>query len=369
MKILVISNNYPSTKAPTYGVFVYNLIQEFVKLGHEVNVIACSSRFKIEKTNNSNTPYGVERATVFYPKTISASNKWILGFNTHLIGEYFSVRSIKKFVKANNIEFDVVYAHFLVNGIISVKALHDLGKPIFVAEGELKNINLRKQYYSDSEYLNLISKIKGFISVSPQIKQNLIEVGVDEDKIIIQPNGIDPKRFFPRPKDKMRMKHKLPMDKKLVIFVGRFVHDKGPVRVLNAIKEIDDVGLVLIGQGNQTLEDNAIVFKGKVPTNIVPEFLSAADLFVLPTLHEGSCNAIIEAMACGLPVVSSDIPEIQFQCKKDSSILIDPLDEKKIKAAIEQLLNDDKKRFEMGVAAHLYSKNFEIGNRAKRILE
>lgn len=95
MRILVISNNYPSNAAPTYGVFVYNLIQKFVALGHEVNVIACSNIVK-GGGDTSAPNYGSENASIHYPKIITASNKWILGYNTHLIGEYFSVRAVKK---------------------------------------------------------------------------------------------------------------------------------------------------------------------------------------------------------------------------------------------------------------------------------
>ena len=90
MKILVISNNYPSTSLPTYGVFVYNLIQKFAKLGHEVSVIAARSIWYIPGANNEKISYGDELATVYYPKTITASNKQIFNFNTHLIGEKIS---------------------------------------------------------------------------------------------------------------------------------------------------------------------------------------------------------------------------------------------------------------------------------------
>ena len=368
MKILVVSNNYPSEIAPTYGVFVYNLVQKFVELGHEVEVIATVNKLQSKKTNVVKTKYGKERAKIHYSKAISISNKWIFGFNTHLIGEYFSVNAVRKTVNDNNIEFDVVYAHFLVNGIVAVKALYGFGKPIFVAEGELKNINLRKKYYKDSKYASLVSKIDGFIAVSPQIKENLIHVGIDENKIIIKPNAIDPTKFYPRDKKEMRLKYNLPLNMRIIVFVGRFVHDKGPTRVLEAISKLNDVGVIFIGQGNQSLNSDKILFKGKVPTDLVPEYLSAADIFVLPTLHEGSCNAIIEAMACGLPIVSSNIPEIQFQCDPNSSILVDPMDEQKIREAITLILGDDNKRKQMSMNAITYAKKFEITNRAKDIL-
>ena len=243
-----------------------------------------------------------------------------------------------------------------------------MAKPIFVAEGELKNIDLRKKYYKPENYKNLISEITGFIAVSPQIKDNLIKNGVDSSRIIIKPNAVDLNLFYPRNKFEMRQKLGFDKDKKLIIFVGRFVEDKGPLRVLKAIEDLDDVEIVFIGIGNQVLESNQIVFKNRVATARVPEYLSAADIFVLPTLHEGSCNAIIEAMACGLPIVSSDIPEIRFQCNPDSSILVDPMDVNKISEAIRQILSNTSKMEMMSNAAVEYAKIFEIKQRAEDII-
>ena len=122
MKILVISNNYPSYDAPAYGVFVYKLIQQFVKLGNEVTVISNRSIWGFLNGKDERRSYGEELAKVYYPKTISLSNKQILKFNSHLVGEFFAVKAIERTVRENNIQFDVVYAHFLVNGINAVKA-------------------------------------------------------------------------------------------------------------------------------------------------------------------------------------------------------------------------------------------------------
>ena len=273
------------------------------------------------------------------------------------------------FVKKNDIQFDVVYAHFLVNGFMAVKALADYDKPIFVAEGELKNINLRRTYYNPTVYSNLISKISGFIAVSPQIEDNLIEVGVSPDKIIIKPNAVDFTHFYKRDRIEMRKKHGLPLDRKLVIFVGRFVEDKGPVRVLEAVEKINNINIIYVGGGSQKLESEKIVFKNKVTIDLVPELLSAADVFVLPTLHEGSCNAIVEAMACGLPIVSSDIPEIRFQCDPSCSILVDPMNVGAIEKAIIEIISDENKQEEMSKAALGYSEQFELTKRAESILK
>ena len=116
------------------------------------------------------------------------------------------------------------------------------------------------------------------------------------------------------------------------------------------------------------MEGEHIFFKNSVTSKEVPELLSAADLFVLPTWHEGSCNAIVEAMACGLPIVSSDIPEIQVQCNSSFSILVNPHNVNDIERAITSIISNKERRVEMSKNALQHSKNFEIGERALSIL-
>ena len=367
MKILVVSNNYPSLKRPSRGVFVYNLIQQFAKLGHKVYIISpkgliANHYFKKKKD------YGKELGTVYRPKFLNASARFIFGFNTYRIGELGQIRAVRRIVKNHKIEFDVVYAHFLANAFIAVEALSEYNKPIYAAIGEYNNLEVRKAYYSSAYFSSILGKISGFIAVSPQIRDRLIKYGVKENKIKIKPNAVNLDIFYPRNKLKMRSKYSLPKDKSLAIFVGRFIENKGPKMLLKATENLEGLGIIFVGFGPQILEGNNVVFKDSVPSEKVPELLSAADLFVLPTWHEGSCNAIAEAMACGLPIISSDIPEIHFQCDPSFSILVDPLDVKAIESAIDSILSDEDRREEMSKHALEYSKNFEIGERAFSIL-
>lgn len=370
MKILVVSGNYPYPKNPSYGVFVYNLIQQFAQLGHTVDII--SPRGIIHKNyfkNQKGKDYGKERGTVYRPKFLSASQKFIFGFNTFRIGEWGQIKAVRRIVKKHKIEFDVVYAHFLSNAFVAVKALAEYNKPIYAAIGEYDNLNVRRNFYSSYEYKKYLDAISGFIAVSPQVQERLIEHGADKRKIIVEPNAVDLELFYPRKKEEMRIKYNLPLDKKLVIFVGRFLENKGPLRVLKAVEGNQELGAIFIGGGSQKIEGEVVVFNKKVTRDLVPELLSAADLFVLPTLHEGSCNAIVEAMACGLPIVSSDIPEIRFQCDPGFSILVDPLDVNQIRSAINDVTNDEIKISNMSKNALGYSKKFDIKERANRILD
>ena len=100
----------------------------------------------------------------------------------------------------------------------------------------------------------------------------------------------------------------------------------------------------------------------------VPLYLNAADIFVLPTLQEGCCNAVIEAMACGLPVVSSNLPFNWDVLNRDNSIMVDPLNVEEIKQAIIKLRDNLQLRTSMNRAAIEKAKELTIQERAKKII-
>ncbi|WP_435625425.1 glycosyltransferase family 4 protein [Flagellimonas sp.] len=364
MKILVISS-YPSLENPSAGVFVYNLIQQFCKLGHEVTVI--SPKNILSTRSKKVESYGVENCTVYRPLFFSASNKQIGSFNTYRIAELSQIKAVRRTVKKHNLEFDFVYSHFITNGFIALNALKGYNKPFFVAIGESSLTLIAKQFPKDYFSQN-IKQMRGFVAVSSKLKNQLIDYGIPENKIFMKPNAVDLTKFYQRDKVEMRKKYKLPMDLKLVAFVGRFLPHKGPLRVLEAIQNSDNVGALFIGKGPQEPMGSSVVFRESVPSYQIPELLSAADVFVLPTQREGSCNAIAEAIACGLPIVSSNIPEVMDQCNPSFSILVDPLNVKAIESAIEAILGDEEKREAMSNNALEHSKNFEIGERAFSIL-
>ena len=91
---------------------------------------------------------------------------------------------------------------------------------------------------------------------------------------------------------------------------------------------------IFIGSGEQTPEIDGILFCGKLPHDQIVHYLNAADVFVLPTLAEGCSNAIIEAMACGLPIISSDLPFNDDILDAENSIRVNSLDVESIAEAI-----------------------------------
>jgi glycosyltransferase involved in cell wall biosynthesis len=123
--------------------------------------------------------------------------------------------------------------------------------------------------------------------------------------MIVAPNSVDMSLFYKRDKDTCRKELGIPLDKFVVGFVGGFIERKGDKRLLAAVNEIDDVYVAFAGCGDHAPDGDKVVFCKALEHEQIPIFLNAIDVFCLPTQNEGSCNAIVEAAACG----SQSIPD------------------------------------------------------------
>ena len=101
----------------------------------------------------------------------------------------------------------------------------------------------------------------------------------------------------------------------------------------------------------------------------IPLRLSAADFFLLPTTAEGSSNAILEAMGCGLPIISSNIPENLEILDDSCAILVDPWDVHGLKSAVELLSRDESLRTTMSIASTNIASRYHIKDRALAIID
>jgi len=187
-------------------------------------------------------------------------------------------------------------------------------------------------------------------------------------RIGVFPNGFNRRVFFPRDRAAMRRQYGLPLDRLLIAFTGSFEPRKGARRVAEAIRGMDDVAGVFIGGGDEPPEGDNVVFCKRVPLQQVPELLSACDAFVLPTTDEGCCNAIVEAMACGLPVISSTGEFNDEILNEHVALRVDAMDVNALREAIVSLKEDAALRQRMADAALKWSLQFDIDERARKIL-
>ena len=143
-------------------------------------------------------------------------------------------------------------------------------------------------------------------------KQRVREYGVSAP-IEVVPNGIDTERFTPTGPESELLEH----DGTTVLFVGRLVEGKRPGDAIEAIDSLpEDIALYLCGNGplREELESEAgdrCTFLGSLPYEEMPAVYRAADLLVLPSRAEGTPRTVMEALASGVPVVSSDLPHVR----------------------------------------------------------
>lgn len=372
MKILLISN-YPHDLDKSQSVFVYRLMESLIQQGCEIVVISPQNwRTKIKKIKElpGDKLYGKENAIVYRPRYFDLPNRIRIG--NYTLGRYNSIiykKTVKKIIKELEFKPDIVYAHFLYRpGPAAIWAANYFKVPSIVALGE-STLSKHIHIYGKKNMKDLVQKFTGIISVSELNKKYCIdELGIEEQKIKVFPNAVNTDVFYPRDKSKMRKKYNLPLDKFIVVFTGHFIERKGPLRVLEALNKCNDkIYGVFIGSGEQEPYGNKVLFKGRLTHEQVPEMLSAADVFVLPTLNEGSCNAIVEAMACSLPIISSDIAAIKEQVNEDVGILVNPNNIFGLKEAISDLYTNIDKRNFLAKNAILKANSLKASNRASDI--
>ncbi|NQU85202.1 MAG: glycosyltransferase family 4 protein, partial [Mariniphaga sp.] len=242
--------------------------------------------------------------------------------------------------------------------------------PLFVSSGE-ELITLHKNYSLD-ELKDFVGYVNGVISVSTKNKNEIIEAGLaKKDSCNIIPNAIDPTLFHK--KNKKELRNQFDYDEKyfIVAFVGQFTERKGVMRLSNALNSLNDssIKVFFIGAGNESPDYQEILYKGTVPHDLLPNYLNCADIFVLPSSNEGCSNAIIEAMACGLPIISSDLPFNYDILNEDNAILVNPYDVTSIANAIKFLKEHVEIRSKMSLNAIKTSSDLTLPKRAQKVMD
>ena len=340
MKILAISSNFPSKSKPYNGIFVYNLLVELVRLGHEVSVIA-PQKVTDDLMPKETTEKGVK---VFRPRYISFGNLEIFGIKTRLLSHLSFKLAVLYFVCNQKIRFDAIYSHFLFpSGATAVALSQRSGRPAFCSLGESTFESYEEVYDRKS-----ISRVlEGFHLAFPNSldKTEFLARTYGEDlKLRYVPNGVDTDVFFPASKAEARKSLGLSLTAQIVLFVGGFIERKGPLRVLTACEQLEKTpNMVFIGEGPQQPEHPQIKFCGKAKHDDLRLYLNAADVFVTPSRKEGMPNSVLEAMACSCRIVASDIP-VHRELLGDyrQGLLCDAEDPASLSRAIQQMLVSDE---------------------------
>jgi len=302
---------------------------------------------------------------VYQPLFLSFSNLRVFGVG---LSHFFKEKAVKRTFRQILQKPDVIYCHFWHMGIIGAKIGEMSDLPCFVASGEAEITVLRE--YRIRSLTRFLPRILGVICVSVKNMEESLRLSLtSKEKTVVIPNSVDTNIFFERDKASIRKELGIGSRDFVVAFTGGFIERKGVKRLSQALRKVPDAKAIFIGTGDQKPSGENIIFCGRLPHSEVAKYLNAADIFVLPTLAEGCSNAIVEAMACGLPIISSNLPFNDDILDEQNSIRIDPKNIDAIADAIRFLKDNPQKREKMSKASLLKAQELDIESRARRIIE
>jgi glycosyltransferase involved in cell wall biosynthesis len=318
MKVLSFSYCFPNAENPSWGIFVY---QRLAALAQHTELKVCSpvpwfpllkkatDRTTAERWNNT---LPVFRPRFFYiPKFFKNSDARL--YATGLRPWFESLyRDWKP---------DILDAHFVWPDGVGVARLAQTFNIPYVITLRGKLYECLKSADQTRQCAKALQGARMVISVSSRLAQEAMRLGVNREHVVVIPNGVDLEHFRVRDKLECRQKLNLPQQGRLLVSVAHLGHRKGHHEVIEALTELPgDVHLVIVGgeaQGGsreQLLEmarkhgvAKRLILPGRQAYDLIPLYYSAADASVLASYREGCPNAVLESLACGTPVVATDV--------------------------------------------------------------
>ncbi|MGZ8190467.1 MAG: glycosyltransferase [Methylococcaceae bacterium] len=326
-KLLVFSSLFPSEIRPTAGVFIR---ERMFRVGQHIPLVVVSPvpwfplqgviRYWKPHFRPQPQPYEEQQGVrVYFPRFLS-----IPGLLKSYDGLFMALGSLPTLLKLRK-EFNIIDAHFAYpDGYAATLLGKWLKTPVTITLRGTE-VPLSKMLGRKARMLTALKNASRIFSVSDSLKQHVVSLGADSDKIRVIGNGVDLAKFYPLSKIVARAELNIPVDAKVLVSVGGLVDRKGFHRVIEVLPALvakyPELIYLIVGgesaEGNirERLENQVkalklekhVRFLGAYPSEHLKVPLSAADLFVLATANEGWANVFLEAMGCGLPVITTDV--------------------------------------------------------------
>ena len=328
MRILTFSTLYPNEAQPTHGIFVETRLRFLVESGRvESRVLAPVPWFPSDRA-----PFGRYAAYAKAPRRETRHGIAIdhprypvipkIGVNLAPFSLYLAASRAARAMVRDGYDFDLIDAHFFFpDGVAAVMLGRALGKPVTItARGT--DLNLMPRHALPRRMIRWAAgEADGLITVAAALKDVLLTLDVPDEKVTVLRNGVDLEMF--RPGDRLADRQSLGLAAPTLLSVGHLIERKGHHLIIDALAELPGIELLVAGGGpdEASLKARAasrgvadrVRFLGALPQGRLPQLYRAADALVLASSREGWANVLLEAMACGTPVVATPVwgtPEV-----------------------------------------------------------
>ena len=387
-KLLVFSSLFPSKVQPGAGLFIR---ERMFRVGRHIPLVVVSPVpwFPLQglirhfKPGYRPQPEKIEEqqsVTVYYPRFLAIPGvlRRFDGLSMALCS-FLLLRRLKR-----DFKFTLIDSHFAwPDGYAATTLGHWLQVPVTIT---LRGTEVphAKDPIKRTKMLVALGRAARVFAVADSLKRHVVALGAEAKNIQVVGNGVDTERFVRENKKDARAHFGLPDTAQVMVTVGGLVERKGFHRVIELmpalLEECPNLYYLVVGgacaegdwrerletQGSTLGVSERVLFTGTVAPDALRWPLSGADIFVLPTSNEGWANVFLEAMACGLPVVTSDVggnPEVV--CEDGLGTIVPFGDRKALQEAIVAAFNKNWQR-ENIVS---YAKNNSWDHRVEQLLK
>jgi glycosyltransferase involved in cell wall biosynthesis len=359
-RVLVVTSLFPRPDRPLWGVFNFQSVSALKRFADlqvispisfvdKINDLVSKHVLKAGRKSSSRPVYEAGGLSPIYPLYLSIPflGRWLNGYLQHLA----LIKEARRM--HGRAPFDVILCYWIYPDGYAARLLSvRLGIPyIVVALGSDLNIIGHAEQTRGVVYKTLADSAQ-VITVSEALCTEALNLGASREKCMVIRNGVDRNLFHPLDRSKCRDDLKIDEKKKVLLFVGTLDPIKGPdilIEALSLLREDERPLTLIVGAGpsRRALQKKtqklglapSVRFISVVPYGKMPVYLNAADLLCLPSRHEGCPNVILEAQACGTPVIASSVGGIPELITQDmQGVMVKASSSENLAAAIKNCL-------------------------------
>lgn len=370
------------------NVYVRDLSRELVRRGIAVDVFTRSQNPQVAKVSHRLGPLGRVVHLVAGPEA---------PYDKYRLFDHLPafVEGVIAFAEAERVRYDLLHSHYWLSGWVARALRERWGIPIvqmFHTLGHLKNRIARRpeerepplRIAVETEIVQFADRL---VAATPVEKDQLIEFyGADPDRIAVIPPGVDLNRFHPIEPTLAKQTIGIPVEHRMVLFVGRIEPLKGIDTLMRAMALLvrrhpdwlRDTCVSIIGgdpspEGQRENAEMArlqrlreelgigdlVTFLGAKDQDTLQYYYSAAEVVVVPSHYESFGMVALEAMACGTPVIASDVGGLAYLVRDGATgFRVPDRDPEALAAAILRLMEDPLLRQRMGYRAQCWAEGY-----------